>query len=217
MVGLEKINLILHNQVSNPIRLFIVDDHPITYMGIKSLLTNNSRFEITKYMQTTLGLEEAIIENKPDILIIDITMPGVSGLEFLEKNKENLPLKKVVIFTMHDGKGFYHKAKRLNIDGYILKSDEFKDFPSILEQIISGNTYISPSIKEYEKPTNKELSEKEISILDMLSNGMKYIEIAERIGLSPRTVEYHIIKLKDKFNAENNIELVKYYNINYFR
>ena len=217
MVSIDKSNFILHNQSSNPIRLFIVDDHPITYMGIKSLLINNPRFEITKYMQSTIELEEAIKEIKPDILIIDITMPGVSGLEFLEKNKEDLPLKKVVIFTMHDGKGFYDKAKRLNIDGYILKSDEFKDFPSILEQINNGYTYISPSIKEYEKPTNNELSDKEISILDMLSNGMKYIEIADRIGLSSRTVEYHIIKLKDKFNAENNIELIKYYNTKYFR
>jgi len=217
MISIEKLNPILHNQIIYPIRLFIVDDHPITYMGIKSLLTNNPKFEISKYMQTSIGLEQAIIEIMPDILIIDITIPGLNGLEFLEKNKEVLPLKKIVIFTMHDGKGFYHKAKRLNIDGYILKSDEFKDFPNILEQINSGSTYVSPSINEYEKDTYKKLSEKEILILDMLSNGMKYIEIAERIGLSPRTVEYHIIKLKDKFNAENNIELVKYYNINYFR
>ncbi len=168
-------------------------------------------------MQSTIGLEDAILEIKPDILIIDISIPGVTGLEFLEKYKENLPLKKVVIFTMHDGKGFYQKAKKLKIDGYILKSDEFKDFPNILEQINNGNTYISPSIKEYEKPTNKNLSEKENSILEMLSNGMKYNEIAERIGLSPRTIEYHVIKLKDRFNAENNIELIKYYSKNYFR
>ncbi len=216
MLSIEKdINLNVTNNY--PIKLFIVDDHPITYMGIKALLTNNPIFEITKYMQSTIGLEDAILEIKPDILIIDISIPGVTGLEFLEKYKENLPLKKVVIFTMHDGKGFYQKAKKLKIDGYILKSDEFKDFPNILEQINNGNTYISPSIKEYEKPTNKNLSEKENSILEMLSNGMKYNEIAERIGLSPRTIEYHVIKLKDRFNAENNIELIKYYSKNYFR
>lgn len=200
------------------IKVIIIDDHPIIRAGLKKVLQTSSKFELAgDYSNPVEFLENSNIS--PDIVITDLDMPRLDGMSFVPQVKKKYPKAKIVIFTMHEGEGYFKEAVYLGVDGYIVKSEELPRIPQILEKIAKGEFYSTPPFtKNFKSPNFKyRLSEKEHKILNMLLNGLTAKEIGERVNLSKRTIEYYSKKLKEKFDAENVIELVSRAKDTYYR
>ncbi len=201
------------------IKVVIIDDHPIIRMGLSKVLQKAQIFELQGAYSNPLEFLEDGKISTPDIIITDLDMPKLDGISFIPEVKKKYPKAKIVVFTMHEGEGFFKEAIYSGVDGYIIKSEELTKIPKILEQIQKGEFYAtSPFTKNFKSPAFKyKLSEKEHKILNMLLSGLTAKEIGERINLSKRTVEYYSKKLKEKFEAENVIELVSRVKDKYYR
>ncbi len=196
-----------------------MDDHSVAQFGIEAVLKDNSNFEVIHKMSSSAEIIEKLDKIKIDILILDVDLPGKSGIDFLRENRSRYLEMKIVLFTVHEGEGFFREAIRLGANGYILKSDNILNMPIALSSILKGEFYCSQKLMKYlvTKNYSLALTEKEISVLKLVANGHSAREIAERIGISRRTVEYYIVKLKEKFEAENLIELVNSAREKYFQ
>lgn len=191
------------------IDLIIVDDHPIIRAGLVKVMQVSEKFRIVGEFPTGVELLEFLKTSHADIILLDLQMPGADGVTLVPKIKE-LSQAKIAIFTMHEGEGYFRDALRAGVNGYILKTEELTAIPLRLETIHSGVFYSTnpyKGLREADKLKYK-ITEKEHQILNMLINGFTAKEIGERIGLSKRTVEYYSRKLKEKFDAENLVDLV---------
>lgn len=190
----------------------IVDDHSVAQFGIEAVLKDQPTFQVVQKISSGLEIIEKLNGIRVNILILDVDLPGKSGIDFLRENRSRFSEMKIVLFTVHEGEGFFREAIRLGANGYILKSDNILNMPNALSIILAGEFYCSQKLMKYLVATNTAfaLTEKEIAVLRLVANGHSAREIAERIGISRRTVEYYIAKLKEKFEAENLIELVNY-------
>ncbi|MCB1178241.1 MAG: response regulator transcription factor, partial [Leptospiraceae bacterium] len=155
----------------------------------------------------------------PDFIVLDLDMPVESGLKLIPKIKKIKPATKIIIFTMHEGEGYYREAKKEGANAYILKSDDLNSLPGLLSRIKNGEFVYSEFFKKDTKTKNSkkfQFSQKEHEVLTMIVNGFTAKEIGERMGISKRTVEYYSKRLKDKFDAENIVELVNRAREEYF-
>lgn len=191
-------------------KIVIIDDHPIIRSGLLKVLNQTNKHEIVGEYSNPVEFLENLKSPPPDAIITDLEMPKVDGLKFISEIKQKYPKCKVIVFTMHEGEGYFKEALFLGVDGYIVKSEELVRIPIILDKILKGEFYATPPFTKNLKSSSFKfrLSEKEHKILNMLMSGLTAKEIGERINLSKRTIEYYSKKLKEKFDAENVIELV---------
>lgn len=200
----------------------IVDDHWVVIEGIKSALKQHSEFLITG--EATDGLKAIKLANssKPDIIILDISMPGLNGIEVVKKLKQSSPDIKIVIYTMHSDKEYVIDLFKEGVSAYVLKDDPLSDLILSLKAVSGGGTYFStmaPTIlvkhmKELEKKEKgqdllKCLSLREREVFKHLAEGNKIKEIADKLFISPKTVESHKYNIMEKLNAKSMIELTK--------
>jgi len=199
-------------------RILIVDDHPVARIGLESVISGNNKFSIVAKLNSTAELLSKLKTEQIDAMIMDIDMPGLSGLEFLKKNRADFPNIKIILFTVHEGEGYFRDAVASGANGYVLKSDNINLFPEILEKVIKGEFYCSESLSKFAGKNNAKptLTVKEHEVLSMLVNGLTAPEISDRLGITERTVYYYNNKLKEKFDAENLIELINAARAKYF-
>lgn len=200
------------------IQTIIVDDHPIIRAGLAKILQSSGQFNVLAEFSDGKDFLIKIKDSDFDLAILDLQMPGVDGLTLIPQIKNNTNAK-AVIFTMHEGVGYFREAIQAGVDGYILKTEELKSLPLLLERICFGEFYSSFPLnrEKLEEKNFFKISEKEHQILTMLINGLTAKEIGERVGLSKRTVEYYSQKLKEKFDAENVVDLVNRAKDHYYK
>lgn len=202
--------------------IVLADDHRVVIEGIKSALRDVPEFEVIG--EATDGWEALKIADalRPDIMVLDISMPGLSGIEVVRRLKLTTPDIKVVIYTMHSSKEFIIDLYKAGVSGYVLKEDPVTDLIHSLKAVSGGATYFSTmtpdmlqkSIKsKEEKMTGEEaysrLSHREQEVFRLLAEGISIREIAERLFISPKTVESHKYNLMEKLNAKTIVELTK--------
>lgn len=204
------------------IKVLLVDDHPMVLEGIKAFLSSKANIEIIG--EASDG-EEAIAKVKilaPDIILMDISMPALNGIETTRIIRDIDPSVKVIILTMHDDKEYVLQFMESGARGYVLK----KTSPSLLIQAIEavyrGDVFLSPEISqtvllEYQKlhqPQNGsqkiELSQRESQVLKLLCDGLSSKEIAEQLGTSDRTIEKIRANIMDKMDIHSTPALVKF-------
>lgn len=200
------------------IKIIIADDHTLVREGIKSLLKDVEGIEV---IAETGDGEETLLKTsdlKPDVLILDISMPKVSGIRFCEKIKEISPETKIIILSMHFSKEYVREAFRYGAKGYILKDSSFIELEFAIKSVYEGNIYISPKIaqmlvKDYldllENPLEV-LTERQKEILKLIAEGYSTKEIANKLNLSVKTVETHKSQIMDKLGIYDIPGLVKY-------
>jgi len=209
--------------MSNTIRVVLADDHVFVRDGIKSLLENEANIEVVG--EATDGLEALkIVETtKPDLLILDIRMPNLTGIEVVEKlRSQNNPVK-IVMLSMHESEEYVLKSIKAGADGYLLKGSSKEEFLKALHTVANGGKYFSGDISsilvgQLNNPTASQASKqvideemlitkREKEILTLLLSGKGNKEIAEALDISKRTAEVHRFNLMKKLKVKNLMEL----------
>jgi DNA-binding NarL/FixJ family response regulator len=209
----------------NPIRIVIVDDHSIVRQGLTSLLREYSDFEVVGEADNGTDALQMVETLLPDVLITDISMPGLSGYELLEHIKAKAMATKVLFLTMHDRNDFIVKAIDLGAAGYLTKDTLKDELVQAVRKVYDNQVYYGQRIMHTiisELATRKNaphkesdlevlLSKREYQILSLITEGLSSRQIAEKLFISERTVSDHRLNMMGKCNVNNTIELVKLY------
>lgn len=205
------------------IHILLADDHTILRAGLKMMLNAQPDMEVVGEAQDGRQAIHEAQRLHPDIILMDITMPDMNGIEATKQVKKQLPEVKVLILTMHENEEYVFQALRAGASGYMLKEAADTDLINALRIIQSGNFYLSPAaqsvmVGDYlqrvrageEKDSYSSLTEREREILKLVAEGFTNNQIAERLVISPKTVDTHRTHIMDKLNLHSRAELVKY-------
>lgn len=200
-------------------KVLIADDHSIVREGLKQILKEViSNAVIDEAISGDEALE--FIKNQEyDFVIMDISMPGKSGLDVLNIIKEREIVSKILVLTMHPQEQYAIRALKLGASGYLCKSSLYEELAIAIKTILNGRRYISTSLAESilfdsledrNKSPHEKLSERQFQIMRMLANGKSVSEIASQLFISDKTVRTHRIRVLEKMNLKNNAELIVY-------
>jgi two-component system response regulator NreC len=201
-------------------RILIADDHPVLRSGLRVLLAADPDLEVVGEAGTgeeTLRLAE---ELHPDVALLDIGMPGGSGIETVRRLKEKLPALKVLFLTMHEEEGMLLEALSAGGDGYVIKRADQPEIIQAIRVVLRGDVYVHPAMtrallsqpETTERPPEpvEPLTRREIDVLRLLARGNTNRQIADLLTLSIRTVESHRANLMGKLGLASRVELVTY-------
>lgn len=203
------------------IKVFLVDDHPVVREGVRSCLRKYDQVEVVGEAASGHEAIDRAKEYEPDIVLMDVTMPGMNGLEATKCLKAICPRTQVLIFTVHEKREFVREMIQSGARGYIRKNTSPMELVSAIERIHSGETFFMPDVaqaffEEYVLSGGKvmqearELSDREKEVLNLIVSGLANKEIADRLTLSVRTVEKHRQKIMQKLGIHKATELVKF-------
>ncbi len=199
-------------------KIIIADDHDIIRKGIKSILEAHSEYEIVGEAKNGEEAKNLTGQLKPDILLLDITMPKISGLDIIKQVHRLSPETKVVVITVHKMGAYVLRALELGIKGYLNKDNVVEELAPALELIRKGGVYIGVQTAQYlsqvvsrkAEKKSEELSKRERDILRLTAEGKTAKEIGEVIFLSRRTIENYKNNILKKLNLHKTNELIKY-------
>ncbi|MBI3004966.1 MAG: response regulator transcription factor [Ignavibacteriales bacterium] len=204
------------------IRILLVDDHPIVLSGLRNALSTHPRFEIVGEASDGMKAVELAKEHQPDIVLMDISLPGMNGLEATKVLKKEVKKSKVVILTMHDNKEYVLEIIRCGAWGYLLKDTSPAELARAIERIYKGETFFSPSVSQifidsYVKQSGKikrqdvkQLTQRETRIVSLFGYGLGRKEIAHRMRLSVRTVDSYRWRIMKKLRMRRVADLIRF-------
>ena len=205
------------SKVKDKIEIIIADDHMMIREGLKQLLELDGTMKVIA--EANDGEECLNVLNKkihPDILLLDINMPKKNGIEVLEYIKQNKIPVKVLILTVHNEVEYLLKAVDIGIDGYLLKDSSYDELKEAIDVVISGNTYIQPSLlpalnesmEDYalDKEKIECLTKRELDVLRLISEGCSNKKISDELTISERTVKNHISHIFRKIDVEDRTQ-----------
>jgi len=202
-------------------RILICDDHTLFVEGIKAMLRNESSLEIVGEARDGRQAVELVKELKPDLLLMDVSMPDMNGFDATQRVHELDPNIKVLILTMHDEEELVARCLEAGAAGYIIKDAPASQLLYAIEMVKKGERYLSPVVLKqvvagYVKNSNvpqtsyDRLSPREREVLKLLAEGLSVKEIATRLNLSVKTVDVHKTNLMKKIDVHDRTELIKY-------
>lgn len=204
-----------------PIRILIADDHVLVRSGVRALLAADPDLEVVGEAgsgEETLRLAASL---EPDLVLLDVTMPEVSGIVTAQRLKEAHPGLVIVFLTMHEDEDLLHEALRTGAAGYVVKRAEAAELLQAIRAAMGGDIYVHPAmtrglLRQPVAPQSRRgtpapaLTRRETEVLRLLVRGNTNRQIAGLLGLSPRTVESHRANLMGKLGLESRVELVDY-------
>jgi DNA-binding NarL/FixJ family response regulator len=203
--------------------IILADDHQILREALRLLLETQADFQVVAEAGDGLVTLELVEKFHPDVLILDMMMPGLSGLEVARRVRRNFPKMKVIILSMYDMESYVVDSLLAGVAGYVLKKSSSQELISAIRQVLGGSLYLSPSLNEraiqayiqrgqeahLENPS-KTLTDRECEVFQLAVEGLNNPQIAERLCLSARTVEMHRGNLMKKLGVRSQTELVIY-------
>jgi two-component system response regulator NreC len=205
------------------IKIMLVDDHEIVRAGLRMLLSSHTDIEIIAEAENGQQALQLCQKNPPDVVIMDITMPGLSGLEVTRQIKQHCPNTAVLALTIHEGEQYFFEMLNAGASGYVPKRAAPKDLVDAIRSVYSGEVYLHPSVAKalvtdylqrvqmgWERASYDGLTEREQQVLKMIAEGLMNKEIAEKLSISVRTVERHRENIMAKLNLHSRAELVRY-------
>ncbi len=200
-------------------RILLVDDHFIVRQGMKELLTH--AFEEAVFGEARSAEEaQPLVRTQPwDVAIVDISLPGQSGLAFVKHLKQKQPRLPVLVFSMHAEDFYAVRALKAGADGYVMKDAEARELVTAVKRVLQGRKYVSGSLAEKlavevqvesPKPLHESLSEREFEVFRLLASGKTISQIALVLSLSVKTVSTYRSRILAKMQMKNNVELVQY-------
>ncbi|CCE04899.1 Two-component system transcriptional regulator ElmR (Two-component response regulator) [Bradyrhizobium sp. STM 3843] len=198
------------------IRVLIVDDHPVVVQGCRSLFASDCSVKIEEAGDANSG-HRAFLQKRPDVTIIDIKLPDLSGFELMRRIRKDDPDAKIIMFSMNDDPAFVVRAVEMGAQGYVSKGDDPRLFVKAVRRVADGDKFISPRLAEavtfsaaaVKASPSTQMNGRELEILRMLGRGDKIIEIADALGVSYKTVANTTSLLKQKLGAKNHSDLVR--------
>jgi two-component system nitrate/nitrite response regulator NarL len=203
------------------IKLLLVDDHPIVLDGIKSHLCAQPDFEV---VGDAANGQEALRKAKltlPDVILMDISMPHMNGLEAMTNLRKQVPNAKILVLTMHDSREYIAQVVRSGARGYLLKDSAPAELVGAIKAVHGGEVYFSPSVSKVlieemadgRKPSGPEqqpLTDREREVLSLIAEGLLNKQIADRLGIGVRTIETHRERIMRKLDIHTVAGLTKY-------
>lgn len=200
-------------------RILIADDHPIVLKGLKQILEESGI--VRRITQVNSGEEvlATIKENNFDVILLDISMSGINGIETLEEIKKLKPSLPVLILSMYPEKDYALRAIKAGASGYLTKKSAPAELANAISKIARGGRYISPALADLiastltessDTPLHERLSNREFQVLRMIATGKSLKEIGGEISLSPKTIGTFRTRILQKLNITSNAELVRY-------
>ncbi|MBK7029128.1 MAG: response regulator transcription factor [Bacteroidales bacterium] len=209
---------------SKPISIILTDDHQVVRDGLKSMLSEYRDIQILGTADSGAALMELLSHMKADVLVLDIELPDISGLDLCQKVLSKYPAIRILILSMYTGEEFIFKALAEGAKGYLPKNTTREELAEAIRALAEGKEFFSPLINEImlksyinqakskrvEEKELADLSKRETEILRMMAEGIPNIEIADRLFISIRTVESHKSHIMQKLDLHTTAELVKY-------
>ncbi len=207
----------------SPITLVVVDDHQKVRDGIKAMLLCNKDIKIIGEAANCSELDEQLRDKQPDVIVLDISLPGKSGVEITKELMDKNPGTKILILTANTDEQSILDTIKGGASGFLNKDTLKEEFIEAIVSVHRGEGYFGEKLtkiiyKSYiqhvksigEKGKESGLTEREVQIVKLFSDGLSSKEVADALFLSPRTVESHKTNILEKLNLRNNVELVKY-------
>lgn len=205
------------------ISILLADDHKVVCRGLRALLETEPDFRVVGEANDGLQALQQVSELKPNILLLDLMMPGLNGLEVTRQVSQRHPQTRVIILSMHSNEAYVLEALRNGASGYVLKQASEEDLLLGIRLVATGQRFLGPPLTELavesyfrrastttlEDPYDA-LTDREHEVLHLAAEGSSTAEIAARLSISPRTVETHRTNLMDKLGLHSQTELVRY-------
>jgi two-component system response regulator NreC len=204
------------------IRILLADDHVVLRHGLSKSLQAEPDIEVIGLAADGLTAVELAAELSPDVIIMDIGMPGLNGIEATRQIVKRAPTARIIALSMHSAKKFIMEMFKAGASGYLLKDCEYDELASAVRAVASGKNYISPSISGIlietcttDDPKRKKdaftlLTNREREVLQLLTEGKTTKQTAARLHISPKTVEVHRLNVMNKLKIDNMALLTKY-------
>ncbi|WP_339499486.1 response regulator transcription factor [Pseudomonas silesiensis] len=196
-----------------PIRVALVDDHALVRDGIKALLAVMAPLEVVGEAENGADAIEMVGRCRPDLLLVDISLQDMNGLELTRVLRSQYPSLKVLMLSMYDNNEYVSESVRAGASGYVLKNSPSREIIAAIEAIASGGTFYSAEIAQRliaDKSADNELTPRESQVLYKMVQGLNNKEMARELDISVRTVETHRLSIRRKLNIDKPAALVKY-------
>jgi two-component system response regulator NreC len=202
-------------QNGDGIRIVLADDHAVVRSALRLLLEAEPDFEVVAEAGDAETATRYVLGHKPDVLVLDLNMPGASGLTAIPRLREQSPDTQIVVLTMQGETAFAREAMQAGARAYVLKDAAESELVQAVRLAARGETYLQPELgarlaSEPDAPPSDELSERELEVLRLIALGHTNNEIAEQLYLSVRTVESHRAHIQQKLRRTTRSELVRY-------
>jgi len=203
-------------------RIVIIDDHPLFRKGLEQLIASSNGFAVCGEAANAAEGMSTLRKLKPDLAIVDISLPGANGIELIKNIRAEFPKLPVLVLSMHDESLYALRSIRAGAQGYVMKQEALENVVRALYEIVGGRPYLSPAMSAKlitkfasgsengkANPTDK-LSDRELEILELIGKGHEVRDIATALHLSPKTVETHRAHIKEKLNLANARQVARY-------
>ena len=202
--------------------IVLADDHHVVRQGLRGLLEAEPDFSIAGEAADGLQAVDLVDRVKPDVLVIDLMMPGLSGLDVTRQVRQRSPRTHIVILSMHSNEAYVLEALRNGAAAYVLKDSTAADLVHAVREVVAGRRYLSPPLSERAIETYAEkakstsldayetLTTREREVLHLAAEGYTNTAIGDRLSISPRTVETHRANLMRKLGLDTQTDLIRY-------
>ncbi len=201
------------------VRILILDDHPLCRKGLTQLIHSESSFQVVGEAETVEQGLRRVEETQPHVVIVDLSLRGESGLDFVKAMKNEHPDVKLLILSMHEEIFFAEQSLRAGATGYMTKKESLEHLIPALEHVAKGQFYLSDEMKEKiiswqfsrheERSPMACLSQRELEVFRFIGQGRPTTEIAQNLQLSVKTIETYRSNIKQKLNLKSNLELLQ--------
>jgi DNA-binding NarL/FixJ family response regulator len=206
------------------ITAILVDDHPIVRQGLRALLEGQDGCRVVGEAADGLTAIDLIATLRPDVVILDLQLPDLHGLEVARRAREQSPDSKLIVLSMHGDEPFVLEALRHGVSGYVLKGAATSDLIAAVDAVMAGKRFLSAPLseraidayarraEEAERPLDRYelLTSREREVLQLAAQGMTHAQIGERLAISPRTAETHRANLLRKLGLHSQTDLVRF-------
>ncbi len=205
-----------------PYRIIIADDHSLIRQGVKSIIGQDHEMEVIAEAADGLELFTKLADQVPDMVILDISMPRMNGIEAVAKVREHYPSVRILILTMHSNAQYFYHVISAGAHGYLLKDDSDTELLTAIRTVQQDKTYVSPQLvaevtgdmvsafRDNKKLPIVQLTDREKQVLQLVIKGHTSKQMAAILCLSPRTVDHHRASLLKKFKMKNTVDLVNH-------
>ena len=213
------------------IRILLVDDHDIVRTGLRSFLDSQGGFEVVSEAGDGREAIERAYLSQPDVIVMDITMPGMDGMEATRQLSQKCPQCKILALTVHEDKQYFFEMMKAGATGYLTKQSVAEELVAAIKAVNSGAVYLQPTLAgwlldDYRRlvervpdaiqqnddltPDLEVLSKRERQVLESVADGLTTPQIAKKLDLSPKTISRHRERIMNKINIHSSAELIKF-------
>lgn len=199
-------------------RVFLADDHAVVREGLAALVEKTGQFEVVGQCGDGLGVLEAVESCKPDVVVLDVQMPGLNGVDVCREVMHHCPKAAVLILSMHDNEEFVIRALENGALGYVLKESAATELAEALRTVAAGQTYLGPGVSrdvlsrlhQQRSDPYDQLTTRERQVLQLIAEGKTNRKVAEALGVAVKTVDTHRMRLMRKLDIHDQTTLVRF-------